>query len=85
MEFLGEEVLASWLVTRVRLPEDVSAITGNAFIVWIGDFSMGEWWVLGNENKQDYCCSEDVYLFALVRSLEVDLGRHVVECTQLGM
>jgi len=69
----------------VGLPEDVSAVTGDALVVWVGDLGVRERWMLGHEDEEDDGCGEDVYLLALVRCLEVDLGRHVVQRSQLGM
>jgi hypothetical protein len=48
LEFLGEEVVATWLVSGVRLPEDIRAVAGDALVVWVRHLGVGERWVLGD-------------------------------------
>ena len=69
----------------MRLPEDISAVAGDALVIWIGDLGVRERWMLGHEDEEDDGCGEDVHLLALVRCLEVDLRRHVVQRSQLGV
>lgn len=85
LELFGEEGLLTWLIFAVGPPEDVGSVGCQApveGVVWLGG---SERRVLGDHDEQNYCGGEQVHGLTLVWLLQVDLGSHVVQGTQLGV
>ena len=66
-------------------PENVGSVASDAFVVWIIGLGRGEGRMLGDHDEEYHARREQVSLLALVRLVEVDLGRHIIECAQLSV
>jgi hypothetical protein len=53
-EILTEESFTAWLVSRVCFPENFKLVDANEFIVRIIRDGLGEGWMLGDHDEENY-------------------------------
>jgi len=81
-ELVREETFR--LIPRVSLPEKISTIHGQEFVIAVLLQSSVEWWVTSVNCEQNNTCSEKIHNVALVVLSFEDFGCHVGLSTEVS-